>query len=197
MAYEIKNFEHLLGIQSLSNELLKNHFSLYEGYVKNTNKLFDLMDELHDAGKISSPEFSELKRRLGWELNGMRLHELYFENLTKDFKEPDKNSELYKKLEKGYDDFEYWLEDFKGTVASRGVGWAVLYRDPETNYLINSWINEHDTGHPAGFTPLLVMDVFEHAYMPDYGTKRADYIEKFFQMIDWSIVEKRFSEAIK
>lgn len=194
--YELKNYENLIGIEGLSDNLLKNHFTLYKGYIESTNKLFDLLDELRDANKTASPEFSELKRRLGWELNGMRLHELYFENLTKEFKEPDKNSALYKKIEKGYDDFEYWLEDFKGTAASRGIGWAVLYCDPKTNCLINSWIDEHDTGHPAGFIPLLVVDIFEHAYMLDYGTKRADYIEKIFQMINWSIVEKRFVEAI-
>jgi Fe-Mn family superoxide dismutase len=196
MPYQSKNYENLLGIKGLSDKLLNNHFSLYEGYVKNTNKLFEALDELHDANKAGSPQFAELKRRLGWEFNGRRLHELYFENLTKDFKELDINSSFYKKIEAGYDNFNYWLEDFKATASMRGIGWVILYYDKKDGCLINSWINEHDAGHPAGCAPLLVMDIFEHAYMIDYGLKRADYIETFLAAIDWQAVADRFEKAL-
>ena len=91
MAYEPKNFDHLLGTQGFSDTLLKNHFTLYQGYVTNTNKLIELLD----TKEKGTPEYSELKRRLGWEWNGMRLHELYFENLMKGGSEPEKNSDLY------------------------------------------------------------------------------------------------------
>jgi len=73
----------------------------------------------------------------------------------------------------------------------RGVGWAVLYQDATDDRLINFWINEHDEGHPAGGIPLLVMDVFEHAYLLDYGLKRADYIEVFLKNINWKAAETR------
>ena len=195
LMYTAKNYDHLLGIQGLSDELLKNHFTLYQGYVKNTLKIFEALDALHDADKTDSAEFAELKRRLGWEFNGMRLHEYYFENLTKDFEELDKESKLYKKIKKNYDDFEYWLEDFQATAGARGIGWAILYYDQQDDCLINSWINEHDTGHPAGLAPLLVLDVFEHAYMLDYGTKRADYIKAFIKAINWRVVVDRFENV--
>jgi Fe-Mn family superoxide dismutase len=193
--YKSRNFDYLLGISGLSDNLLKNHFSLYEGYVKNTNKLFELIDDLHDSGETDSPVFAELKRRLGWEWNGMRLHEYYFENLTKDFKDINENSALYKKIIAGYDNFNYWLEDFRAAASMRGIGWVILYYDKEDDCLINSWINEHDAGHPAGCAPILVLDCFEHAYMPDYGIKRADYINAIHKAIDWQTAEKRFDNA--
>jgi Fe-Mn family superoxide dismutase len=77
----------------------------------------------------------------------------------------------------------------------RGIGWAVLYRDPQTGRLINMWINEHDVAHLAGGSPILIMDVFEHAYMPQYGLDRAKYIEAFFENIDWDIAAQRFMAA--
>jgi Fe-Mn family superoxide dismutase len=67
----------------------------------------------------------------------------------------------------------------------------VLYQDLTNGNLINFWINEHDGGHPAGCNPLLICDVFEHAFMIDYGLKRADYIEAFFKNINWGAVEGR------
>jgi len=194
--YTPKDYKHLIGIEGLSSGLLSNHFSLYEGYVRNTNKLFELTDELHDAGETNSPKFAELKRRLGWEWNGMRLHEYYFENLTKDFKEPDKNSSLYKKIIAGYDDLNYWLEDFRAAASMRGIGWTILYYDRQDDCLINSWINEHDTGHPAGCAPIFVLDCFEHAFALDYGIKKSDYIDASFKIIDWPAIEKRFEQAI-
>jgi Fe-Mn family superoxide dismutase len=73
----------------------------------------------------------------------------------------------------------------------RGIGWAILYQDNVSGRLFNQWINEHDVGHPAGCNPLLILDVFEHAFMIDYGLKRADYITAFFKNIKWEAVEGR------
>ena len=89
---------------------------------------------------------------------------------------------------------EAWATDFKATGAMRGIGWVVLYEDPATGRLINTWINEHDVGHLAGARPVLIMDVFEHAFIPDYGLKRAEYIEAFFKNIDWKAVDSRLGQ---
>ncbi len=201
MAYQAANFEHLLGMKGFSDQLLKNHFTLYQGYVANTNKLADMLAMLLKDGKAGTPEYAELKRRFGWEFNGMQLHEYYFENMTKNNAKLDENSELFKKILEDFGSYENWEKDFKSTGAMRGIGWVVLCydpvakSDPAAKRLINVWINEHDVGHLAGTIPLLVMDVFEHAYMIDYGLKRADYIETFFKAIDWSEVVKRFDAA--
>jgi Fe-Mn family superoxide dismutase len=188
MTYAAKDYARLTGMAGFSETILKNHFTLYQGYVTNTNKLMDALKALE--GKEPSPEFAEMKRRLGWEFNGMRLHELYFENLggTAQLKAGGKLAGM---MAESYGSAEAWEKDFRATGAMRGIGWTVLYQDPSNGRLINFWINEHDVGHPSACTPLLIMDVFEHAFMQDYGLKRADYIEAFFKNIDWKAVEGR------
>jgi Fe-Mn family superoxide dismutase len=189
MPYAPKDYAKLVGIPGFSEALLKNHFTLYQGYVTNTNKVLDTLDQLNKDGKAATPEFAELKRRLGWEFNGMRLHEFYFENLGGSG--VNKDGKAAKKIAESFGSFEAWEKDFRATGAMRGIGWVVLYQDTTANRLINFWINEHDVSHPAGCTPLLIMDVFEHAFMLDYGLKRADYIEAFFKNINWNAVEAR------
>ena len=194
MLYTAKDYGNLIGMEGFSATLLKNHFTLYHGYVTNTNKLLETLDQMLKDDKAGTPEYAELKRRLGWEFNGMRLHELYFDNLGGDG-ELDRNSFLTKRIVGTYGSYETWEKDFRTIGAMRGVGWTILYMDPVSGRLINFWVNEHDVGHPAGFEPLLIMDVFEHAFITDYGLKRADYIEAFFRNINWSKVSSRIDKA--
>ena len=191
MPYQPKNFDYLIGTAGFSDQLLKNHFTLYQGYVTNTNKLAETLSQMREEGKIGTPEYAELKRRFGWEFNGMRLHELYFNNMKKDGAGFEENSGLFGKIVKDFGSYQNWEKDFKGTGAMRGIGWAILYYDSEAKRMFNIWINEHDLGHLASCKIILVLDVFEHAYMLDYGLKRADYIEAFFQAINWEEAEKR------
>jgi Fe-Mn family superoxide dismutase len=190
MAYTAKDYSKLVGMEGFSEALLKNHFTLYQGYVTNTNKALEILDQALKNDKAGTPEYAEVKRRLGWEFNGMRLHEYYFENLGG--KSPlDKKSMLGKKMSADFGGYEAWEKDFKATGSMRGIGWVVLYQDLTNGKLMNLWINEHDVSHPAGCQPLLIMDVFEHAFMLDYGLKKADYIGAFFKNINWSAVEAR------
>ncbi|MDI6745314.1 MAG: Fe-Mn family superoxide dismutase [Thermodesulfovibrionales bacterium] len=190
MSYAAKDYSKLIGIEGFSETLLKNHFTLYQGYVTNTNKVLDVLDQMLKDGKTGTPEFAELKRRIGWEFNGMRLHEYYFENLGGKGG-IDSGGRLAKKLAEGFGSYEAWEKDFKATGTMRGIGWIALYQDNQSGRLINFWINEHDVSHPAGCSLILIMDVFEHAFMIDYGLKRADYIEAFFKNIDWKATEAR------
>jgi Fe-Mn family superoxide dismutase len=190
MAYSAKDFNKLLGMEGFSDNLLKNHFTLYQGYVTNTNKLIEILTQMLKEGKVGTPEFAELRRRLGWEFNGMRLHEYYFENLGgKGILE--KGGRLFKRISEDFGSYESWEKDFRATGSMRGIGWTVLYQDPAAGKLINCWINEHDGGHLTGCAPILILDVFEHAFMIDYGLKRADYIQAFFHNINWSAAEAR------
>jgi Fe-Mn family superoxide dismutase len=190
MAYVAKDFAFLLGMPGFSDTLLKNHFTLYQGYVNNTNKVMELLAGMVKAGKEGTPEFAELKRRQGWEFNGMRLHELYFANLGGDG-DVARAPNLMKKKTEQFGDVATCAKDFKATASMRGIGWVILYQDMENGLLFNQWINEHDGGHPAGGNPILVLDVFEHAFITDYGLKRADYIEAFLKNVKWDVVEKR------
>ncbi|MGB9717982.1 MAG: superoxide dismutase [Thermoproteota archaeon] len=194
--YQPRSFEHLLGLKGFSDQLLKNHFTLYQGYVNNTNRLGEALSLLLKEGKTGTPEYAELKRRFGWEFNGMRLHEYYFGNMAKNGAELGKDSQLYRSISEDFGSYEAWERDFKGTGVMRGIGWVVLYHDPYGGRLFNTWVNEHDLGHLSGATPILVMDVFEHAYMTDYGLKRADYIESFFKAIDWKTAEERLLKSL-
>lgn len=189
MPYTAKDFNALIGMKGFSETLLKNHFTLYQGYVTNTNKVADILAQMLKDGKTGTPEYAELKRRFGWEFNGMRLHELYFGNLGGSG--IDKGGKLAKKLEKEFGGVDAWEKDFRATGAMRGIGWVALYHDAEGDRLFNVWINEHDVAHLAGCTPLLIMDVFEHAFITDYQLKRADYIEAFVANIDGKAVDSR------
>jgi len=190
MTYQAKDYGFLIGMEGFSETLLNNHFTLYQGYVNNTNKIHELLSsKTKDA---TNPEYAELKRRFGFEFNGMRLHEYYFENLGE--KAPvNKSGKLAKKVADAYGSYDAWEQDFKATGAMRGIGWAILYQDNKTGWLFNQWINEHEVGHLAGCSPILVMDVFEHAFITDYGLKRADYIAAFFKNINWDVVEARLA----
>ena len=187
--YSAKEFPQLTKLDGLSPALMSMHVTLYQGYVKNANLL---LDELAKLAESSSPEpiYGALKRRFNWECDGMLLHEYYFENLGGKG-QLDNQSVLYLQLVKQFGSYEAWKKDFIRTGMMRGIGWSILYRDSKTGQLLNIWINEHDLGHLAGGQPILIMDVFEHAYMPQYGLDRAGYIEAFFKNINWEVAQAR------
>jgi Fe-Mn family superoxide dismutase len=166
--YSPKNFERLVGMEGFSEKLLRNHFSLYEGYVAQANALAKSLAAFAAEGKKPGPEHAELRRRFGWEYGGMRLHELYFENLSR---QPRPLS--------------------KGSPLARRIGWVVTYYDADREALFNAWINEHDTGHLAACVPVLVLDVFEHAYLLDYGIKKDGYLDAFMAHVDWPVAAER------
>jgi len=188
--YKAADYPQLSKMPGFSDQLIANHMKLYQGYVSNTNALAGKLAELLSGGKEKTPEYAELKRRFGWEFDGMRLHELYFGNLGGPVA-PEQNGWLYKKLEEDFGNFDSWRRDFAATGAMRGIGWAVLCQDNDSYRLFNVWINEHDGGHLAGCTPLLVLDVFEHAYLADYGLERAKYIEAFLKAVNWEKAAER------
>lgn len=191
--YVEKDFKHLKGLKGISDQTLEIHLGLYSGYVKNTNVLNEKVIELTEAGKSGSPEYAELKRRYGFEYNGMRLHEYYFGSLKAGGgSELKESSALGKAIIETYSNLEIWGNDFAKVGAMRGVGWAILFQDPMTRTLSNHWITLHEEGNVAGFVPILVMDVWEHAWLLDYKpAERPKYIEAFMSNIDWEAVESR------
>lgn len=184
--FKKKDFSYLKGMPGFSDKALETHQALYEGYVANTQKIQEKIETLDKT----TPEYAELKRRFGWEFDGMRLHELYFENLGGDgFME--KAPKVSKLIEKSFGSLEKWKEDFLATAKMRGIGWVILSFDPETGLVWNAWISEHDGGQLAVAKTLLVLDVFEHAFFVDYGKDRPAYLETFMRNIKWEAVENR------
>lgn len=193
--YKAKKF-NLSGLKGISDQTLEMHFKLYEGYVKETNNLQEKISEILKDGKVDQeemPAYSELKRRLGFEYNGMVLHEYYFGNLKKGGAgQLDAKSSFMKAAASSFGTFDVWKADFAGIGKMRGVGWAICYQDPSNQQLSNHWISLHEIGNVAGYTPVLVMDVWEHAYLLDFKpAERAKYIDAFFANIDWRAVDER------
>lgn len=186
----------LSNLNGISDQTLEMHFKLYEGYVKETNNLNERIAGFLKDGKVDQeemPAYSELKRRLGFEYNGMVLHEYYFENMRRDGSDtPEKRSAIHKRFEHDFGTFEVWKTDFESVGKMRGIGWAICFEDPSNGRLSNHFITLHEISNVAGFNPILVMDVWEHAYLLDYKpSEKAKYIEAFFSNIDWSVVGGR------
>ena len=199
--YKPRQFD-LSGLNGISDRTLEMHFKLYEGYVKETNRLTEKISEFLADGKVDQeemPAYSELTRRLGFEYNGMVLHEYYFENMKKGSTtaDPDKTSAFAKAAEATFGSYDIWKADFVGIGKMRGVGWAICYQNPVNGRLSNHWITLHETGNVSGFAPVLVMDVWEHAFLLDYKpAERPKYIEAFFSNIDWDACEKRLVKEV-
>ena len=193
--YKAQQF-NLSGLNGISDKTLEMHFKLYEGYVNNTNLLTEKISAILEDGKVDHeemPAYSELTRRLGFEYNGMVLHEYYFGNMkARGTGDPVRNSVFYKAAESSFGNYELWKADFMSIGNMRGVGWAICYEDPANGNLSNHWITLHEVGNVAGFNPVLVMDVWEHAFLLDYKpAERPKYIEAFFSNIAWDTVEGR------
>jgi superoxide dismutase, Fe-Mn family len=193
--YKPKTF-NLSGLTGISDKTLEMHFKLYEGYVTNTNLLNEKIDEILADGQVDKeelPAYSELTRRLGFEYNGMVLHEYYFANMKRDGGgEAPRGSGFRDAVERSFPSFAIWKTDFVSVGKMRGVGWAIAYLNPANGRVSNHWIELHENGNVAGFVPLLVMDVWEHAFLLDYKpADRPKYIEAFLANVDWAAVEKR------
>jgi superoxide dismutase, Fe-Mn family len=196
MKYEVKAALKPANLNGISPNQIEQHWKLYEGYVAQTNGLRDELEALRKEGKGATPLYADRRRRFGFEYNGMVLHEYYFGNLKSGVAELGDASALKRALAEQFGSFDAFKEDFAKTGASRSIGWAILYLDPASGALNNHFVQLHEEGNVAGFVPILVMDVWEHAYMVDYGAGgRPDYIKAFASNINWGVAEKRFTEA--
>lgn len=190
--YTPMQFPNCKGLKGISDAVLEVHFKLYEGYVNRTNKLTETLSGLATKGEAagSNPLYAEMTRRLGFEYNGVVLHEYYFGNLKAGGSAA--GGKLKKAMEESFGSYETWLADFKAICTMPGVGWAVTFQDPRTGWLSNHWITLHETNNIAGFKPIIVMDAWEHAFVPDYKpTERAKYVDAYFSNLDFEAGEGR------
>lgn len=199
--YQPRTF-NLSGLKGISDRTLELHFKLYEGYVANTNKLNEEIAALSPKTAAQPKDqilLAELNRHLGFEYNGMVLHEYYFDNLKKGGTgEPDRASVFRKAVEDSFGSYASWKRAFSAVGNMRGVGWAICYQDPATGRLSNHWTSMHETGNVAGFLPVLVMDVWEHAFLLDYApSDKSRYIEAFFSNVNWETLDRRLQHAPK
>jgi Fe-Mn family superoxide dismutase len=198
--YVEQTFDNLKNLDGLSADQLGEHLSLYAGYVRQVNALNGELTTLRERGRASGrdAEFAELTRRLGFEYNGMILHEYYFSGLRAgNDPKPAPSSKIAQALTDSFDSVQDWRTDFHAIGSMRGIGWVLLCQDPVTLRLSNHWVSLHQNGVPASFKPLLVLDVWEHAFMRDYkATEKSRYLEAFFRNVDWRVVERRLVEPM-
>lgn len=191
MTYEARTF-NIPELKGISQKTIDEHMKLYQGYVKHTNLI---LDKAHEGNEASYEE-AEMRRRLGFEFDGMRNHEYYFEQLEGGAQEMDTDSALAKKMTDVFGDTEAALKDLKKVASTRGVGWALLCYDPVHDTLIHTWIDEQHLGHLNGLVFLFGIDMWEHSYMLDYApSEKMKYVDAYLENVNWSVVEKRFETA--
>lgn len=187
------NLPTLIGI---SEKTIEEHLKLYTGYVKHTNLILQKIGELSSTSEeavTNAYTIGELRRRLGFEFGGIRNHEQYFQQFEGGSVKLVEESKLISKIVEQWGSFDGWLTEFKQLAMTRGVGWAFLYQDTKTGNLLNTWVGEQHDGHLPGLTPLLALDMWEHAYMLDVPpSEKKSYVDAFFKNLNWSVVEKRF-----
>lgn len=183
------------GLLGISNEQIEDHWRLYRGYVTQCNRLHEELADMRSQELGDSQTYADRRRRMGFEYSGMVLHEYYFGNLMAGVA-LNPNCFFVKSISGQFGSFEAWRTDFINAGRTRGIGWAMTYMDPRTGQINNHFIHSHEEGSIPGFIPILVMDVFEHAYMVDHGADgRGAYINAFFENINWEVVAERFDEV--
>jgi Fe-Mn family superoxide dismutase len=189
--FTLKTFTipELVGISAKN---IEEHLKLYKGYVANANLIIEKVAELSKDAENNTYTIGELQRRFGFEFDGMRNHEYYFSQFEGGPIAASENA-LKTKIESTWGSFETWLAQFKAIALTRGIGWAMLYYDPITDRLLQTWVEEQHLGQLVGLTPILALDMWEHAYVYDYPTsEKKKYVEAFFANLNWNIVEARF-----
>jgi superoxide dismutase, Fe-Mn family len=199
MEYQAQPFALPETIKGLSKAQLELHLGLYAGYVKHVNLLQSQLNKL--ASINGNGEFTyaiqELRRRLSFEWNGMRLHEIYFDTLVDGSQVLMADSPLYIAITKQYGNFSKWLDIFQN-ISTRGPGWALLQYDPVQQQFFNNWVADHEIGQLAGVPIVLALDHWEHAYLVDYKpAQKAEYVQAYLQAVNWHSVSKRFDIASK
>ena len=190
--YTVQDILKPTNLYDISQDQVDDHWNLYKGYVKQVNALNTELDQLREAGENSGLVYADRRRRYGFEYNGMVLHEYYFGNLSGSNKDL-RTCDVKTAIADAFGSFEAWEADFAAAAKSRSIGWAILYADTTTGHLTNHFIAEHGNGNVAGFAPILVLDVWEHAYMVDHKAGgRGAYVAAFMRNIDWSKVEERY-----
>lgn len=191
---EAKRFESIRALEGISEKTMTEHYKLYEGYVKKTNEIIEKLESVDkSAANQAYSEIRALKVDLSFALGGVKNHELYFENLGGKGGEP--TGRLAEAINKDFGSFEKWKEDMKAT-AMAGRGWAWLAYDFDLNRLIN-FIGDAQNSYPIWFTfPFVALDVYEHAYYLDFATKRADYIDAYFNNLNWPAIQDLFERNI-
>lgn len=195
--FEEKKF-NIRELKGISSKNIEEHLKLYTGYVTHSNLVLEKINELSIDAEKNMPILSGLQKRFGFEYNGMRNHEIYFQSLSGGASNLKENSKLKEIISDEWGSFDNWLVLFKAIATTRGVGWAMLYFDKKENKLLNAWVDEQHLGQLQDCTLILGLDMWEHAFVFDFQPSgKKQYIEAFFENLNWEVIEKNYLDAIK
>jgi len=197
MQYTARTFD-LPELPGLSAKQIEVHLALYQGYVKHVNLIMEKIAAYQAAdAEGNAYAINEMRRRLGFEFDGMRMHEYYFEQFEGE-KGGSPDSALAQAAAERYGSGEAFMAHIKEVAGTRGIGWTVVYYDPAGKTLHTAWVDDHQLGQLAGLPIILAVDMWEHAYMVDYvPAQKGTYVEAVLNNVNWSFIEKRFENAAK
>jgi Fe-Mn family superoxide dismutase len=196
MTYTTRTFD-LPALTGLSQKQIDVHLALYEGYVKHVNLILEKIQKLREEDADgNSFVMNELRRRLGFEFDGMRMHEYYFEQFEGGARVADAEGSLRKVATEKYGSWDGFIAHVKEVAGTRGIGWVVVYFDTRAATLHTAFVNDHELGQLAGLPIILAVDLWEHAFMVDYvPAQKKDYVDAFLANVNWVTVEKRLADA--
>jgi len=192
MKYEPLSFA-IPELNGISKDTIDGHLGLYQGYVKHVNLIREKVAAYENDMENNAYAIAEMQRRLGFEFGGMRNHEYYFAQFEGGARElPD--GPLKEKIIFQWGSVDAWATRFRTIAKTRGVGWAMLYHDPHTDQLVQTWVDEQHIGQLADLDIILALDMWEHSYMRDYpSSNKGMYIDAFFQNLNWEVVASRLA----
>lgn len=193
-----KTFSNLATVEGITPNQLSQHLELYHGYVKKINdidsQIHAMTPDLEKMNATYSP-FRELNVEQTYALNGVILHEYYFENLGGTLKAPTDTEMVHKLFTQEFGSWDNYVNHLL-TVAKSMRGWAITGYNLRDHRIHNYGLDQHNQWVPMNVIPLLVLDVYEHAYMIDFGTKRPAYLEAFMKNLNWEVVDQRLRTMI-
>lgn len=190
MAYTAKTFQ-IPNLEGISARTIEEHMKLYQGYVKHANLIQEKISEMKQDSEKNAYPLAEVQRRLGFEYGGMKNHEAYFAQFEGGTAALSDGA-LKSKLEASWGSVDAFLAQFKATAMTRGIGWAMLYQDVDTNELVISWVDEQHIGQLATARIILALDMWEHSYMLDVPpSEKKSYVEAFFKNLNWGVCTAR------
>ena len=176
----------------VSQKAFNDHVKLYHGYVDKVNEITKKLAASPDLAAANAvfSNYRGLKKGETFALNGVILHELYFRNLVSE--RSNIGPKTLKMLDRYFGSFDNWKNTFTASAKS-ARGWCITAFEQRTATCRNIVLDSHDEGLVCGFYPLILLDMYEHAYFEDYAADKGAYIEKFIAGIPWSVIEKRVS----
>jgi len=182
----------------LSNDNFQNHVELYQGYLKNFNEISAKLDTVDKSNvNCNHSDYRTLKLDETFNMNGVYLHELYFANIGDPYSEIKMDSLAYMRLSRDFGSFDNWQKDFMACASASQCGWAMTYLNTFTQTYMNAAIDLHTNNVPVGSYPVIVLDVWQHAYYRDYLKDVDTYTRAMMKLLKWPVIEERIRKADK